>query len=306
MKIRSFLECIASLALLGSFPLLTILPPPVAAVTDENSVIGKVVLFDLFERVMGDFALIGEGDYEIAPRVAKVTLVEPYAIVSWVWGEVWGQTVLVKENERWRVIMAGSGELKFSSLVQYNIPRDMARNLINRDKGALEKQPPVADLLVDSLPQIRGETDALILLPSELPMSKQQIYLSNEVEGSSYKINLFLTRNCYIETRPSNSISHCGIGYFMANPIPPVYHPSDMFTKEVALANSIRGYFTPSRCDREALLQGNRNLCRAAKIEWDWQGFNYKIELKGVGRDVDEEEAVMIAIANSAIIAGPR
>ncbi|HBE18833.1 MAG TPA: hypothetical protein DEG17_18995 [Cyanobacteria bacterium UBA11149] len=304
MKIISFLGCLASLAILGISPLLIILPPPVAAFTDENSVIGKVVLFDLFERVMGDFTLIGEGDYQIAPRVAKITLVESYAIVSWVWGDAGGQTVLVKENERWRVIMAGSGELKFSNLVQYNIPRDMARNLINRDKGALEKQPPVADLLVDSLPQIRGETDALILLPSELPMSKQPIYLINEVDGSSYRINLFLTRNCHTETRPSNSISHCGLGYFMANPIPPVYQPADMFTKEVALANSIRGYFTPSRCD--AFLQANRGLCRAARIEWDWQGFNYKIELKGVGRDVGEEEAVMIAIANSAIIAGPR
>ncbi|MCP2732451.1 hypothetical protein, partial [Limnofasciculus baicalensis] len=298
MKSRFFLGCIGSVVILVTSPLLAILANsvaaganPVAAIADDNSVIWKVVLLDLFQRVTGESRLLPGGGSEIEPGMTKITFVDAYALVSWVWGDGGGQTVLVKENERWRAIVAGSGELRFSTLVQYKIPRDTARSLINRDKGAPEKQPPVADLFIDLLPQLQEKTDALILLPSELPMSKQPIYLRREVASRSYRINLVLTRNC-------DGSNPCTVGSFIANPVAPVYEPGDMFIKDVALANSIRGYFTPSRCDGA--------FCTPAKIEWDWEGFSYKIELKRVGRDVNEEEVVMIAIANSAIIAGPR
>jgi hypothetical protein len=149
----------------------------------------------------------------------------------------------------------------------------------------------VPDLFADLLLRLQEKTDALILLPSELPMSKQPIYLTSEIGSSSYRINLAFTGNC-------DPFNPCTIGSFIANPVASVYEPGDMFTKDVALAHSIRGYFTPSRCDG--------TFCTPAKIEWDWEGFSYKIELKGVGQDVNEEEAAMIAIANSAIVAGPR
>ncbi len=299
MKNRSFLGCIASVAILGSPPLLAIgiwansvsAGANPVAVADDNSVIWKVVLLDLFQRVTGEMPLLWGRDSEIEPGMTNITFVDAYSLVSWVWGDAAGQTVLVKENERWRAIVAGSGELRFSTLVQYKIPRDLARTLINRDKGAPEKQPPVADLFADLLLRLQEQTNVLILLPSDFPGSKQPIYLKSEVGRSSYRVNLVLTRNC-------DRYSPCMIGSFMANPVAPVYEPGDMFTKDVALANSIQGYFTPSRCDG--------TFCMPAKIEWDWEGFSYRIELKGVGQDVNEEEAAMIAIANSAIVAGPR
>lgn len=295
MKSISFLGCIASVAILGSYPLLAILANPVTAganpIADDNSVIWKVVLLDLFQRVTGEIPLQGGRVSEIEPRLTNITFVDAYSLVSWVWGDGGGQTILVKENERWRAIAAQSGEFRFSTLVRYKIPRDLARSLINRDKGAPEQQPPVPDLFADLLLRLQEKTDALILLPSELPMSKQPIYLRSEIGSRSYRINLAFTGNC----DPSNP---CRVGSFIAHPVAPIYEPGDMFTKDVALANSIRGYFTPSRCDT--------SFCKPAQIEWDWEGFSYKIELKGVGRNLNEEEAIMIAIANSAIVAGPR
>jgi hypothetical protein len=258
-------------------------------VADDDGVIQKVVLFDLWQRVTGETTVL-RGFSEMSPEVRKVTFFDDYALVTWVWGDGGGQTVLVKENEGWRVIAVGNGKLNFSTLVQYKIPHRLARTLINRDKGAPDNQPPVADLFNKLLPQLQEKIDAFIFLPSELPQSKQPIYVKSEFGANNYKIDLSWTRNCQTN-------SPCLIGSFIAKPVDPIYHPLDMFTKDVPLANGLWGYFTPSRCDIS---------CTPSKIEWQWEGFSYQIELKGIGKDVNEEETVMVGIANSAIAAGPR
>lgn len=277
MKGKVLVGYIASLTVSLLIPFIN----PAPAVADVTSAVRKVVLLDLFDR---------GGISPITPDVGRVTFVDSYALANWRWGQGGGETVLINENDQWRVIVAGQGTLNPSTLVQYGIPRDMARTLINRDKGAPEEQPPLANLFVPLLPQLQQQTDALILLPSQLPPFKQPIYVQSQIRRNSYRINLNLKPNC-------DGAETCTIGSLTAEPVDPVYYPSDLLTKKIPLENDIWGYFTPSQC---------YGICTAPIMEWVWQDTTYRIELTGIGRTVNEEEAVMVAIVNSAIAAGPR
>ncbi|HBL13617.1 MAG TPA: hypothetical protein DD379_19915 [Cyanobacteria bacterium UBA11162] len=289
MKISRLVGHIVSLTILGTSPLLTTMIQPNPALAEETSAVNKVVLLDLFQR-LADISRVPQGEFSsITPEVTKITLVDSYALANWQWGDSRGETVLINQNEQWQVIVGSSGVLTPSTLVQYGIPRDLARKLINYDKGASEEQPPVADLFTAVLPQLQQQTDALILLPSQLPSSKAKIYLKSDITNKNYLIQLSLTPNCLN--------SECYLGSFSAEPVNLTYYPRDRFTKEVALAQGIQGYFTPKQCHES---------CTPSMMEWVWKNTTYRIALKGIGRDGLEEEAVMIAIANSAIEAGPR
>lgn len=289
MKVSRLVGYIVNLTILGTSPLLTTMTQPNPALAEETSAVRKVVLLDLFQR-LADISLVPQGGVSsITPEVTKITLVDSYALANWQWGDGNGETVLINQNEQWQVIVGSSGVLTPSTLVQYGIPRDLARKLINYDKGASEEQPPVADLFTTILPQLQQQTDALILLPSQFPSSKEKIYLKNDVSNKKYRIQLSLTPNCLS--------AECDFGFFSAEPVNSIYYPRDWFTKEIVLAKGIQGYFTPKLCNVS---------CTPSIIEWVWEDRTYRIALKGIGRDGLEEEAVMIAIANSAIEAGPR
>ncbi|HAG79993.1 MAG TPA: hypothetical protein DCL61_02220 [Cyanobacteria bacterium UBA12227] len=289
MKVSRLVGYILSLTILGTSPLLTTITHPNPAFAEETSAVKKVVLLDLFQRLAGISLVPQGGVSSITPEVTKITLVESYALANWQWGNGRGETVLINQNEQWRVIVGSSGVLTPSTLVQYGIPRDLARKLINYDKGASEEQPPVSDLFTTILPQLQQQTDVLILLPSQFPSSKEKIYLKSDISNKNYLIRLSLTPNCLS--------TECDFGFLSAEPVNSVYYPRNWFTKEVTLAQGIQGYFTPKLCNAS---------CTPSIIQWMWEDRTYRIALKGIGRDGLEEEAIMVAIANSAIEAGPR
>ncbi|NEP14172.1 MAG: hypothetical protein F6K14_29055 [Symploca sp. SIO2C1] len=289
MKGKSLLGCLISLSILGTAPFLGTLTNPAPAIADDSSVIRKVVLFDLFQR--GGFS-------GITPEVTKITFFDSYALAHWLWGQGGGETFLIKENEKWRTIVSGSGALNPSTLVRYGIPRDTARTLINLDRGAPEESLAVAEPFIPVLPQLQQQTDVLILLPSKIPLKGTPIYVSSQIENNQYQLNLELNSKC-------RGVISCTIGSFSAQPVGQLYYADDPFTKEVHLVKGIRGYFIPSRCDVSRTAETNFS-CRPSTIEWVWEGSVYRISLRGVSRDVGEEEAIMSAIANSAIEAGPR
>lgn len=185
MKVRFLVGCIASFTISG-VPLLATLINPALAIADDSTVVRKVVLLDLYQR----------GTTNISPKVTKITFLDSYALATWFWGEGEGQSVLLNENDRWRVIVARSGGVKASYLVQSGIPLDLARTLISRDRGAPEKQPPVAELLAEVLPQLQQQTDALILLPSQMPLPEKPVYVDPQVRNDEYRLNLELQRDC--------------------------------------------------------------------------------------------------------------
>jgi len=290
MKSQSLLSCLLSLTILGTTPLLATIIAPAPAIADDSSVIRKVVLFDLFQR--GGFS-------GITPEVTKITFFESYALAHWFWGQGGGETLLIKENDKWRTVVSASGALHPSTLVRYDIPRDTARTIINLDRGAPEESLAVAEPFIPVLPQLQQQTDVLILLPSEIPLRGAPIYVSSQIENNQYKLNLELNSKC-------RGVISCTIGSFSAKPVGQLYYVDDPFTKEVDLAKGIQGYFIPSRCDSNSQPTASNISCRPSTIEWVWEGSIYRIALRGVGRNVNEEEAIMSTIANSAIEAGPR
>jgi|GEM_PF-1886938 len=290
MKNKSLLGCIISLSILGTAPFLATITNPPPAIADDSSVIRKIVLFDLFQR--GGFS-------GITPEVTKITFFESYALAHWFWGQGGGETFLIKENQRWRTIVSVSGALNPSTLVRYGIPRDTARTIINLDRGAPEESLAVAEPFIPVLPQLQQQTDVLILLPSKMPLKGAPIYVSSQISNKQYKLNLELNSKC-------QGIISCTIGSFSAEPVGQLYYADDPFTKEVHLAKGIRGYFIPSRCNRTLRTAESNFACRPSTIEWVWEDLVYRIVLRGVGRNLGEEEAIMSAIANSAIEAGPR
>lgn len=284
MKVSFGLGYIASLILLASYPLLTIVTNPMPAVADDTGVIRKVVLLDLWEKGSG---------FQLSPEVTQITVVENYAIAQWFWDNIAGETVVINQNNQWLAIASTQTPFTPSTLASYGIPREMARTLINRDRAnpnTPPEQPPVANIFTPVLPQLQQQTDTLILLPSQMPAFKQRIYVNSFRSPNTYSIALSLKQNC-------NGMADCTVGAFSATPVNLNYSPEDGFIKKIPLTNDIWGYFTPSRC---------QSSCTPSVIEWVWQDTHYRIALKGMGTDVNRAEAMMVNIANSAIEAGPR
>lgn len=284
MKVSFGFGYITSLILLATSPLLTMLTNPIPAVADDTGVIRKVVLLDLWER--------GNG-FRLSPEVTKITVVDNYAIANWFWDNVAGETVVINQNNQWQAIASTQTPFTPSILVSYGIPRQMARQLINRDRANANtpsEPPPVANLFTSVLPQLQRQTDTLILLPSQIPEFKQRIYVNSFIQPNTYSIALSSKKFC-------DGIPNCTLGAFSATPVNPHYSADDGFVKKIPLTHGIWGYFTPSRC---------QSICTPSVIEWVWQNTHYRIALKGLGTDVNQAEAMMVNMANSAIEAGPR
>jgi hypothetical protein len=284
MKVSFGLGYIASLILLATSPLLTMLTNPIPAVADDTGVIRKVVLLDLWEK--------GNG-FRLSPEVTQITVVDNYAIAHWFWDNSTGETVVINQNNQWQAIASTQTPFTPSILASYGIPRQTARQLINRDRAnpnTPSEQPPVANLFTSVLPQLQRQTDTLILLPSQIPEFKQRIYVNSFIQPNTYSIALSLKQNC-------DGMPNCTLGAFSATPVNSRYSPDDGFIKKIPLTNGIWGYFTPSRC---------QGFCTPSVIEWVWRDTHYRIALKGLGTDVNQAEAMMVNMANSAIEAGPR
>jgi len=284
MKVSFGFGYIASLILLASYPVLTILTEATPAVADDTGVIRKIVLLDLWER--------GNG-FRLSPEVTQITVVENYAIAHWFWDNSTGETVVINQNNQWQAIASTQTRFTPSTLASYGIPRETARQLLNRDRAnpnTPSEQSPVANLFTPVLPQLQQQTDTLILLPSQMPKFRQRIYVNSFRSPNTYSIALSLKQNC-------NGMPDCTVGAFSATPVNPNYSPGDGFIKKIPLTNDIWGYFTPSRC---------RSICTPSVIEWVWRDTHYRIALKGMGTDVNRAEAIMVNMANSAIEAGPR
>lgn len=260
---------------------LTILPP---AIANNIGVIRKIVLLDLWEKGRG---------FRLSPEVTQITVFDNYAIAHWLWDNVAGETVVINQNNQWQAIASNQTPFTPTTLASYGIPRQIARQLINRDRtnpNTPSEQPPVADVFKTVLPQLQQQTDALILLPSQMPEFQQRIYVDSFIGLNTYSIALSSKPNC-------NGILDCTLGAFSATPVNYRYSPDDGLIKKIPLTNGIWGYFTPSRC---------QSMCTPSVIEWVWQDTHYLISLNGMDTDVNQAESLMVNLANSAIESGPR
>lgn len=137
--------------------------------------------------------------------------------------------------------------------------------------------------------KIKAGTKVPVLLPGELPstLSKQTLYASGDAKPDGYDISL--------SSRPRCGANSCFVGSFEAH-----RGEQPAFDRRVQLADDVTGYYQPLSCG---------GSCSPPIIEWVSGGVLYHIQLDVQWRaklTEEEEQRLMVEVANSAIKAGAR
>jgi len=148
---------------------------------------------------------------------------------------------------------------------------------------------PVAKILRPAFHKIKDQAGAPIFLPSKLPPSVNV----NDIrvvdwEGApdGWKVSLYYKEGCGDD---------CFVGYFEAKRGEEV--SSDEVDKVAPLANGIKGFYTARSCG---------GSCAPPQISWVYKGALYTIQFKVNNKTKRQDEAEIIALANSAIQGGAR
>lgn len=150
---------------------------------------------------------------------------------------------------------------------------------------------PVAKALVSALSGVKAKTRIAVLLPSELPqpIAGAKYGAVDEAVGDEYSISLYYQRH----------VGDAGFAAFFAANAHPNYGPKDIGgVSEVKLFRGLVGYFRPVSCG---------GSCAPANLWWEEDRVLYQIqlELRSTLSERDQEKKI-VAVANSAILAGPR
>jgi hypothetical protein len=80
--------------------------------------------------------LLGKQKPKVQPVVQRTIVEGKYAIATWQWGEAAGQSVLVQQSKRWKVISVGGGAVNLETLKQKSIPTQIAERLMQKEQAA--------------------------------------------------------------------------------------------------------------------------------------------------------------------------
>jgi hypothetical protein len=100
------------------------------ATTTVNPDIAKVTIENL---------LSGTSQSESRPTVRRTTVEKKYAIATWQWGEAGGQSILIQQDQRWKVVSAGGGAVSLAILKQQGIPANIAARLMQAEQAAQKR-----------------------------------------------------------------------------------------------------------------------------------------------------------------------
>jgi len=97
----------------------------------------------------------------------------------------------------------------------------------------------------------------------------------------------------------SLDVGNAGFAAMFAGDAAPNYHPRELGNvHEVKLAHGIHGFFRPISCG---------GSCAPVNLSWEDGGTLYTIQLKlSSSLSENEQQKAITAVANSAILAGPR
>lgn len=168
--------------------------------------------------------------------------------------------------------------------VSVNAPAQAAQGAAEKTSAGVVAAPFRA-----LLPKLKGDTKVAVLLPGELPpaLAKQTIYASGGGDANGYEIKL--------SSRPDCGANSCFIGLLEAR-----RGEQPSFKREVRLAGGVTGRYQPLTCG---------GSCSPPVVEWVSEGVLYRVQLDVQWRtklSPEEEERLMIAVADSAIKAGAR
>jgi uncharacterized protein YecT (DUF1311 family) len=161
------------------------------------------------------------------------------------------------------------------------------QDLLQQYGGTAQSLPKV---FVPGLSEVKARTRIPVLLPSAMaaPIGKAEYAVVEKANKNEYAISL------YYELGVGDS----GFAAFFAAEATPNYNPRDLNVQETTLAHGIVGLFSPLSCG---------GSCSPVNLWWQEKGFLYQIQLKlpSTLSEQDQKKAIM-AVADSAIIAGPR
>jgi Rieske Fe-S protein len=70
------------------------------------------------------------------PTVRRTTVEGKYAIATWQWGEAGGQSILIQQGKRWKVVGSGGGAVNLEILKQKGISDKIADRLMQKEQAA--------------------------------------------------------------------------------------------------------------------------------------------------------------------------
>jgi hypothetical protein len=99
------------------------------AVIQPNSEITKATIAQLLAKQKP----------KVQPVVQRTVIEGKYAIVTWQWGETGGQSILIQQGKRWKVISSGGGAVNLETLKQKGIPSQIAERLMQKEQAARKR-----------------------------------------------------------------------------------------------------------------------------------------------------------------------
>jgi hypothetical protein len=161
-----------------------------------------------------------------------------------------------------------------------------------RSSITIGHNPPLR-VFASVLPQIKAKSHIPVLLPSELPspISTAKYAVIAGPEADKYAVTLFYERQ--------SEAAYFGFAAFFSAEGKPDFKPQELPNVEpVDLAHHLHGFFRAVSCG---------GSCAPANLWWEEDAVLYVIQL-GLSPSTDErdQEKTIVAVVNSAILAGPR
>jgi hypothetical protein len=144
---------------------------------------------------------------------------------------------------------------------------------------------------VPALAEVKAKSRIAVLLPSKLsqPLAEAKHAMVERASKDEYAISLYYKLG----------VGHSGFAASFTANTHPNYGPKELTdVDEVRLSRGLVGYFSPVSCG---------GSCAPANLWWEENRILYQIQLE-LSSSVSEtdQQKVIIAAANSAILAGPR
>ena len=141
------------------------------------------------------------------------------------------------------------------------------------------------------LAEVKAKSQVPVLLPSNLPpiIAKARNAVLDKASANEYAISLWYEQG----------VGDAGFAALLSARNAPGYAPDELTNVQpLRLAHRLRGFFRPVSCG---------GSCAPANLSWREQGILYEIQLKLPSTMPEQRQrALIIATANSAILAGPR
>jgi hypothetical protein len=83
--------------------------------------------------------LSNKGKSNIQPTIRRTTVEGKYAISTWQWGEAGGQSILIQQGKRWKVVGSGGGAVNLETLKQKGILAKTAERLMQKEQTAQKR-----------------------------------------------------------------------------------------------------------------------------------------------------------------------